>query len=164
MGGKPLLRISVCVLLIWLCACANVSVLPPPDRQFPKARTYQLSYEEAWLRAVDWFADHNVTIEKIEKESGLLTAKYTLRVDDEYMDCGEFKVSGVLSSWTVTRIAWLNLTVRKISESRSKVSVNFFGRFSLAAHDAWDGTPISRRGPCVSTGSAEASILDTIGY
>ena len=151
------------ILGILLTGCASVKIQPPAKHAIENSRTYSLSYEKTWIRAVDWFADHDVTIEKIEKSSGLLTAKYLIEANDEYLDCGEIKVSGTLGRPIIDQYGSLNLTVRDINSESTKVNVNFFGEFKLKASDAWDGRLVTSNGRCVSTGVLEKSILTYIG-
>jgi len=151
------------ILAILITGCASVKIQPPAKHSIEKSRTYSLSYEKTWIRAVDWFADHDVTIEKIEKTSGLLTAKYLIKANDEYLDCGEIKVSGTLGGPIIDQYGSLNVTVREVNSDSTKVTVNFFGEFKLKANDAWDGRIVTTNGRCVSTGVLENSILTYIG-
>lgn len=149
-------------LILSVVGCASIKVSPPVYQSFEKGRTYHLSYETVWTRAVDWFAGHNVTIDKIEKSSGLITAKYLIEVNQIYLDCGDIKVSGILGDPIVDKYGTLNVTVRSVSDQETKVNVNFFGEYKFQANDAWDGRLIINRGRCVSTGNLEKSILDYI--
>ncbi len=147
-----------CVLAILLAGCASITVQPPAKRPIEKSRIHSVSYERAWLRAVDWFADHNVTIEKIEKSSGLLTAKYLVEANDGYLDCGDISAIGTLGRPDVEKFGSLNVTIRETAEDSTKVNVNFFGEFQLRALDAWDGRLVTSKGRCASTGKLEKSI------
>ena len=153
--------VAICFCLA-ISACASVKVQSPAERSFEKSREYDLNYEATWQRAVDWFANHNVIIEKIEKPSGLLTAKYSLLTSQSFLDCGEINTSGTLGDADITRIGSLNVTVRNVTDTRTRVNVNFFGEFELNARDGWDGRLIVHRGQCVSTGQLEANILEFI--
>jgi len=150
------------VIALVLSGCASISVKPPAPRDFEGSRTYNMSFEKTWTRAVDWYADHNVKIEKIQKESGLLTAKYMLEANDQYVDCGNIDVQGVLGDPDITRAGSLNVTVRRAGDRTTRVNVNFFGAFELRARDAWDGREVYREGRCISTGHLEQEILDYI--
>jgi hypothetical protein len=151
------------ILVVLLTGCANVNVQPPVQQSIEKSKSYSLTYEKAWIRAVDWFADHDVKIEKIEKSSGLLTAKYFIEANDEYLDCGDIKATGTIGRPVVDKYGSLNVTVREINKNSTKVNVNFFGEFKLKANDAWDGRPIATNGRCISTGKLEKNILAYIG-
>lgn len=148
--------------LLLLVGCASVSIEPPKAREVERSRTYSMPFDATWTRAVDWYADHNVTIEKIQKESGLLTAKYMLGADNRYLDCGNIKTQGFLGDPLIARSGSLNLTVRRAGEERSLVNVNFFGGFDLKGNDSWDGRRVEYEGRCISTGQLEREILDYV--
>ena len=116
--------------LLIVSACGSVNVTPPAQSNLEKTRTVPMPFEGAWTRAVDWFATNNITIEKIEKPSGLIAAKYTFSVDETLLDCGDIKMSGVLQDPTVERFGTLNVTVRSVSASTSQATANFFWEFS----------------------------------
>ena len=147
------------IVTIFLSACANIKISEPTKKDFENSRTYKKDFEATWIRAVDWFADHNVAIDKIEKSSGLLTAKYLISANDTYLDCGDIKATGVLGKPNIEKFGALNLTIREVDKNSSRVNVNFFGEFKLAASDAWDGRTITSSGRCVSTGALEQSVL-----
>jgi len=155
--------LSIFMVALVLQSCASVNVAPPLAIERERSRTYVMNFDKTWTRAVDWFADHNVSIEKIEKTSGLLTAKYVLETNSTYLDCGKIDVQGVLGQPTIRRLGSLNVTVRLTSDTTTTVNVNFFGEFDLRARDAWDGRTINSEGKCVSTGDLERKILDYVG-
>ncbi len=157
-----LFKATVWAALAATTGCASISHTPPSTRNVETGRVYNLPYDRAWTEAVDWFAGTNIKIEKIEKSSGLLTAKYSLAAPKKYLDCGTFEVTGNQGGVNIERQGDLNVTVRKVDELRTRVNVNFFGEFRLYTSDAWDGRPISRSGRCVSTGLLEYSILNSI--
>lgn len=146
-----------------MTGCASIKITPPQSQELEKSNTYLMSYEKTWIKAVDWFADHNVTIEKIEKPSGLITAKYLITASDEHLDCGNINASGMLEKPHIEKYGSLNVTVREVNSEKSKVNVNFFGEFKLSGNDAWDGRLVIASGHCISTGSLEKSILSYIG-
>ncbi|MBT3915975.1 MAG: hypothetical protein HN731_19245 [Rhodospirillaceae bacterium] len=150
------------VIATTLVACASATVVEPQATRIVKNKVYDNEFENTWARAVDWFANHNVKIEKIEKPSGLLTARYKLRVSDAHLDCGEIKTTAILDQ-SMSRAGTLNVTVRKLGLQKSQVNVNFFGEYVLSGKDFWDGRPVSKNGRCVSTGQLEREILNFIG-
>ncbi len=160
---KALPNLHLFIIVLVLQSCASVNVAQPLENEREKSRTYAMNFDKTWTRAVDWFADHNVSIEKIEKTSGLLTAKYHLETNSTYLDCGKIDVQGVLGQPTIRRLGSLNVTVRFASDTTTIVNVNFFGEFDLRARDAWDGRTISSEGKCVSTGELERKLLDYVG-
>lgn len=155
-------KIAIGLLTVSMAGCASINVTGPASYTYDRSRTYQIPYEKAWIRAVDWFADHNVSIEKVEKSSGLITAKYLLKASDAYLDCGKIEVSGTLGPARIESYAALNVTVRAVSENETKVNANVFGDYNLEGRDAWDGRSVKSSGRCVSNGNLEKSILDYI--
>ena len=159
---KGSILIAICLLLV-LQGCARLNFSPPKITEVKKSQVFDIEFGKAWTRAVDWFADHNVIIEKIERPSGLLTARYRVKVSDEQLDCGEFDVTGTLGAPVFKRLGSLNVTVREVKPGQSRVNVNFFGDYELIARDAWDGRSVVQTGRCYSTGKLEKEILKFIG-
>ena len=156
-----IIKFGFIVLLV--SGCASVYVYPPANHSFEKSRSYSLSYEKVWIRAVDWFADHNVTIEKIEKSSGLITAKYLIAANDRYLDCGNVNAKSIVGSPKIDKYVSLNVTVRSIDQSTTKVNVNVFGEYQLSAVEIFWERTFTASGRCVSTGKLEENILAYIG-
>lgn len=155
-------KLAIWIMASSLVGCANIKVTEPTDHNFDRSQTYKIPFEKVWVSAVDWFADHNVTIEKIEKGSGLITAKYLLKASDAYLDCGKIEVNGTLGPARIQSFGSLNVTVRSVNENETKVNANFFGEYKLEGKDAWDGRLIAAGGRCVSTGNLEKDILKYI--
>lgn len=146
-----------------LTGCASVITITHPEKQtFESTRVYNKPYGVAWLKAVDWFADHNVVIEKIEKDSGLITAKYLIDVStSDYLDHGKVEAS-MAHITSIEEHGSLNVTVREIDANKTKVSVNFFGTYEIHALDGWWGKDMRKTGKSISTGKLETSILNYI--
>ena len=151
----------ILLLSVSLGACVSNTSIPPAEQTFKKSQTFFVPYEAIWLHAVDWFADNNVEIEKIEKSPGLLTAKYVIGTNDTLLDCGRIMLRGAYNK-RVERYGVLNVTVRALSESQTRVTVNFFGKYKAFAHDVFTWTPVSATGICSSTGRLEGSVFDYI--
>jgi len=151
------------IISISIVGCASIKTGQLGEYHVEKTRTYNQPFEKIWVSSVDWFADHNVTIEKIEKSSGLLTARYFLKANDTYLDCGKPEATGTLGAPKIDSFGSLNVTVRSLGASETKVNVNFFGEYKLEARDAWDGHLIVGGGRCVSTGQMEREVLNYIG-
>jgi hypothetical protein len=153
---------TAAMLTAILTGCANIQVSTPNSTQVERSRTFDVPFEPAWSGAVDWFADNNISIEKIEKSSGLLTAKYALEVNQNILDCGKIEHSGLLRAPAIIRAGTLNVTVREVEANKTRVNINFFGTYLIQGNDAWDASLVSSSGKCVSTGLLEKSILNSI--
>lgn len=154
----------ILLVLSTLTGCSSVITITPPEKQnFESSRVYNKSYDVVWLKAIDWFADHNVVIEKIEKDSGLITAKYQIDVSSsDYLDHGKIENSGMAYINNIEEYGSLNVTIRKVDVNKTKASVNFFGTYVLHARDEWNGKDLGRTGKSISTGKLETSILNYI--
>lgn len=151
------------IALFLISACAQMEKTPPQAYSFERSQVMKMSFNDAWIKAVDWFAQSNIILDKIEKDSGLLTARYRLLISDRYLDCGEIRVTGTnLRSENLDRIGSLNITVRERG-NETLVTVNFFGEFEYIAIEEFNQrVPITASGRCESTGELERSILDYI--
>ncbi|MBU4612480.1 hypothetical protein IMZ29_18595 [Achromobacter sp. GG226] len=156
--GLPALAMSALVT-----GCANVSVAPPEARPIEKAVVHQVGYDDAWNRAVDWFASKSIPINKLAKDSGLITAEEPILVSGDVLDCGSIKESGTISTGTVNRAATLNLTLRPVSDTATRVTVNFAGFGEFQGRDSWDARQVLVELKCTSTGSVERNIHQFIG-
>lgn len=161
-GWRTIYSLWAMLAVISLSGCGFKinSVEQPVPVEFERSQVYQVSYDKAWVRAVDWFAEHNVILDKIEKESGLLTAKYKIALNDyNYLECEKINVSGVMGEPRILRGGSLNMTLRKV-DAGTKVTINFFGEYEWSARDAWDGRDVRHRGNCISTGRLERKIFE----
>jgi hypothetical protein len=160
------MRFVPAVLLLLMVGCSHaIVVTPPAERNITKQRTFEKSYDFIWSRAVAWFAGNNVVIEKIEKNSGLITAKYLLRLDDGFLDPGKIETSGY--GWSskdldIKHYASINILVRNDGPEKTTVSVNIFGHFDAEGYYGLIEKmgPVKASGNSVSTGKLEASVFN----
>lgn len=163
------MRLTPVLVLAALCGCTHAIVITPPaQRDIIKHRTFEKSYDFIWSRAVAWFAGNNVVIEKIEKDSGLITAKYLLRLDDGFLDPGKIDTSGY--GWgpedlDIRHYASINILVRNDGPEKTTVSVNIFGHFDAEGYYGLieKQGPVKASGSSISTGKLEASVFDFLG-
>lgn len=69
------------VLLLTGCAAA-INITPPQYTKPQNKFIVDAGYDKAWSGVIDWFAENHITIDKLDKESGIVTAKYNLLVDN----------------------------------------------------------------------------------
>lgn len=146
---------------LFITGCSTINVIPPEQSFISNDRTYNHSYDEVWKSAVDWFAESHLTIDKIEKESGLITAKYSLATTKTDLNCGDIQIVGLINPKTI-RTARLNVSIKEIDSASSQVRVNFNGQAVITGHDSWDKRYIEENIDCESTGEMEQSIFDYI--
>lgn len=66
------------VLVLALPACATKYVDPAPPTVLP-ATAVAASYDRTWEATVTWFAERNISIQTIEKASGIIVADVPVR-------------------------------------------------------------------------------------
>lgn len=146
-----------------LCSCAAVALTacastpPPVIERFDTTRTYSMSKDQAWERAVNWFATQNIPIKAIEKDSGIISGEsaYLRTVQGEYAVCD----TPMLYS-TNGATARLNILIRgTATEATAQVNNTIVGEaiYSLS------NPPVRQSVTCQSTGRLENSILNAIG-
>lgn len=154
--------VIVLISALQLAACASIDITPPEERDFVKSRVYALSFEETWAHAVDWFAGQNVSIDTLEKPSGLITAKYHIDDRKAVVDCGDIQVSNTIYKGEMSQNSFLNVTIRALSEEQTRVNIYFFSDYTVKVQEVWAERVVSKSGQCVSTGKLEKSIFETI--
>jgi len=80
-------------LLLSGCA-ASVDIMQPQQQDVDNRFVTDEGYDYAWMRAVDWFAESHITIDKLDKQSGIITAKHKLLADKGELVCGQVVGSG----------------------------------------------------------------------
>ena len=160
---KATLVISLFLCMAILTGCSGtMMIIPPENRTVQRAYSFETTYDNTWLLAVDWFAENNITIDKIEKDSGLITAKYNLQLNDNALDCGEVSTSTLATLQFYEETANVNVTIRKIDAKNTKVSINISGSYRGMGHDNGWGKKLPFSGHCVSTGMLEKSVATFI--
>jgi len=159
---KPIfMAISLSFLLM---ACAST---PPVKHSFEPSKVYHADYDKVWESIIEAFAQNNVPIRTLDKNSGLVVSEdqyvpFTTRygtkiVDTEYCDCGG---GGSLQSYSELS-GKFNVFVKSLSASETEVQVNAF--FKARVYNDLSGAPIGWLN-CTSTGAFESklfSVLDT---
>lgn len=152
-------KISFAVAVIVLSGCsAAINIMPPEQSNVTKKIFVEQGYDKAWIGAVDWFAENHITIDKLDKESGIITAKHRLLVDNGELNCGEVVGTGTYQIMGQEKTVSLNVIVRKTDNEQATVQMNLSGEIFVSGRN-WDtGANISASGRCVSTGKLEKSL------
>jgi hypothetical protein len=131
------------VLLVPACSAHHAV-----QHEFENSKTFAADFDRTWTAVTESAADLVLPIEKISRDSGLLTLQW-LAIPREWVDCYA-QPPGPGSS----HAAYLfNVFVRRESATRTKVTVNAF----IARPDVPVGFS-----ECFSTGAFEGLFFSTI--
>lgn len=140
-------KINIAIILAaLLTSCAT----PPKSYTYNKTVIYKKSYDEVWTKVIEYFANTNIPIKNVAKDSGIVTAE-KMRYDISYADCGRSM------NTIVNKTGVFNVFVKSIPSGTS-VSINT--DYSLIQQSSWDGSMMQIS--CNSTGKIEQEILNYI--
>lgn len=110
-----------------------------------------------------WYANRNVIIDKLDKESGLITTKYEISVGTDFLDCGIIEPRGHAKINNSDRSIYLNTMLTKVNESQTKDRVNVFGQIIVQGIDyGWGEKRLDYSGKCYTTGQIERPIFKAV--
>ena len=131
------------VAIFLLTACAT----PPKPRQIISAFPIEHPYDLVWQAVVETFAELQLPIMNMEKDSGLIVTDwidFTGQNNSGYCDCG-----GLGINIEVNRTGKFNVFVKKVTNDSCEVKINTMYQQTLKFGDV-----ISQR-KCLSTGKLE---------
>lgn len=149
------------VIAITFVALAGCQSYEPPatftgEREGETAR----SYDEVWRDLTAWFANNNVPIKNLDKDSGLIATDYVASRGGEFVNCGTMSTYQRMQQVTIS----LNVLLRNVDSGGSHVRANVFANAQIANVNPIDGRMISFDTlRCESNGSLEESILQVAG-
>jgi hypothetical protein len=145
---KYFIPIFIC-LFLWNCAIA------PAPREIMKSFPIEKPYDRVWSAVIETFAELQLPIQNMEKDSGLIITDwidFTGQKNEDYCDCG-----GLGINTEVRRSGKLNVFVKKINENSCEIQVNTMFEQMIRFGDT---APTKRN--CVSTGNLEAEMFRLI--
>ena len=141
--------LSSLVTTILLSSCAvdkkklteNVGKYDPPniyDTSFKNSVITSKNFDETWTSVVDFVNDSFFKIEKLDKDSGLLTLSFSSKEAEKFIDCGDFEytlfftgeefkgsyIDYAKSGLLAVLEAKMNINIQKIDNKSSKISIN----------------------------------------
>lgn len=153
--------ISITSLLL-LSGCALPSVTPPKEPTTDFVKIYHSDYDNVWNSTVDWFANNNIPIKNIEKDSGIISSEYALGSSFSQLDCGIIDTGDMYIMRDNTVTANINIIVRN-TPNGVKVKPNVFGSGSFVMTDVINGVPRTMNAErCVTTGQLEEDLSNYI--
>ena len=139
-----------------LTGCATA----PAQYLFDNSRSFDAGMDEVWPEVINFFAENNLPISVIERDSGLVVSddlRFSASEFAEYADCGE-------EALAVDRnpSGSVNLFVRERSSDSATVTVNT--RFRVYREVGTRGSIFYGAADieCVSKGALENSIIERI--
>lgn len=147
-------------LLLTACAAGTTTVQKVDVRN---SQIYMDDYSAVWEATIDWLASNNIPLDKVDKESGLISSRYALAANNEYLKCGEptgqigaFKArfEGVYGN--------INIIVRD-KEAGVKVTASVFGGADVVLRNGYGNVVSSASVQCYTNGMLERDLLESIG-
>jgi len=138
------------LICFYLISCATA----PKIRQIMNSFPIEESYDPVWSALIETFAELQLPIQNMEKDSGLIITdwiEFTGQSNEDYCDCG-----GLGINIEINRLGKFNVFVKKITENSCQITVNCQYQQTISF-----GDNISKR-KCISTGNLEREIFDLI--
>ncbi len=125
----------------------NVGKYVPPnidDTNFKNSVITNKNFDETWTSLINFVNDSFFKIEKLEKNSGLLTLSFGSREPENFIDCGDFEytlfftgekfkgsyIDYAKSGLLAVLAAKMYVNIREIDNESTKISVNTNYTFS----------------------------------
>lgn len=166
------LRATVVVLFLSLMACSGgMSTWYHVPAQIPPANNVfeiHAPYNDVWKAAVQVYANRNINIKTIEKESGLIASDRMILPESKfmkYMNPGTYKTAAGLRTKPTSPMLYSNLFIEKVSKDETILRVNLRGtvQWSISSSgSAYKPAPELGITECQSTGVLEASFFQEI--
>ena len=147
MKTKIFIMAAICFLF---ASCASA----PPPRMIVNSFTINGDYDSVWSAVIETFAELQIPIDNMEKDSGLITTDwidFTGQTNEGYCDCGKLGINIEQS-----RTGKFNAFLKKIAEDSCEMTVNcMFEQMFSFGEDTY-------KRKCVSTGNLEREIYDRV--
>jgi len=141
---------SLVMISLFAIGCATA----PAPRTIENSFFIESDYDSVWSALIETFAELQLPIDNMEKDSGLITTdwvEFRGQTNEDYCDCGS---SGIYME--INRLGKFNVFVKKSTENSCKMTVNTMWEQTLQFSDT-----VSKR-KCVSTGNLEKEIYDLV--
>ena len=159
----------VCALSLTACVSSRVDISNVPSPVIKTSETFPMSYDKTWSEVIEWVAGNNInlSLDKIRKDSGLITAGYDSNEGERFIECPRAtnsSLSGFASQIVSEQTSKkrINILVSRVSKNRTQVTINFFGRFDAEVFNNWTGKRSHIVRDCHSTGLLEKKIFASL--
>ena len=149
--------LSSLIMTILLSSCSvekeklteNIGKYVPPnidDINFKNSVTTNKNFDDIWTSVIDFVNDSFFKIENLDKDSGLLTLSFGSKETENFIDCGNFEytlfftgeefkgsyIDYAKSGLLAVLEAKMNISIEKIDNESTKLSINTNYKFGLA--------------------------------
>lgn len=150
------MKYATLLLTAILSACSSVGTKNVHQADVNSSSVYKESFSTVWEDAIEWFAINNIPIDKMDKESGLLTSEYGLNVNQKIVDCGEPTGNmGLYKAKFDGMYANINVLIRE-RDNGTRATMNVFGNAHVSLRNGY-GLVGESNSRCYSTGGLEES-------
>ena len=147
-------------LLLTACAVGTTTVQKLDVRN---SQIYMDDYSAVWESTIDWLASNNIPLDKMDKESGLISSRYALAANNEYLNCGEPTGQiGLFKARFEGIYGNINIIVRD-KEAGVKVTASVFGGADVVLRNGYGVIVSTTNVQCYTNGVLERDLLDSIG-
>lgn len=149
-------KLFVVLATVSISACSAVGTKNVQKVEVRNTAVYSESFSNVWEDAIEWFAINNIPIDKMDKESGLLTSEYGLGANQGIVNCGE--PTGNIGLYTARfdgMYANINILIRE-RDGGTRATINVFGNAKVALRNGY-GLVGEANTQCYSTGTLESS-------
>lgn len=163
-GLTVVLRASIMVVAaILLSACAPAGVKNVEVVQFDRSKTIEKPFDQVWADTVDWFASLGIPIDKIQKDSGLISSTWGgTTTNQTYISCGDPTGNiGLYRGRFIDMSIDINILVRPDGQ-HAKATINVFGNAVVDVSNAF-GSVSRNRVQCESRGVLERNYFGHLG-
>ena len=123
-----MIRIGIMIALLALCSCSSKKYIPPVDHVEDNSIFVDTGYDETWINLIDCVSERHFSIERIDKESGLITLNFGSERPEIFVDCGsqiEYEDTSSVSQKLNLEGA-MNISVREFENgTRVRVSARY---------------------------------------
>ena len=131
------MRFLIIATLLIISGCSSVGTVNVVKVEVKSTDTYTESFDIIWEDAIEWFANNNIPIDKIDKESGILTSEYRLGTTQSIVNCGEPTGNiGLYQSKFDNIYGNINVLIRE-RDGTIRATINVFGGADVALRNAY---------------------------
>lgn len=156
-----MIKIGLILLGLIISSCSSVGTKNIQKVPVQSSASYAKSFDTVWGDAVAWVAMNNLPLDKIDKESGLLTSDFGLGPNQKWVHCGE--PTGNIGLYTAKfdgMHGYLNILIRKKGDD-IRATINVFGRARVVLRNGY-GLVGESANDCYSTGELEQAFHESM--